>query len=636
MGSANCTLLTSTNSARISCRMNKSRRPSRSDFNRSVLGVGGVLGVGSAQMMAQDNATNQPPALAGVSLRYPEKTFFLGQVFKDTTNSYKLFWFLALLSLVKRSDAGALRLADAFAEMAVAAWHPVCLFRLSLGRQDKLQDVILEIQQSSGLPPNATPDTIRRFVENSAAAKTKLDYFKRYVPTRFLTPWFDDELCGMRDTLKDAKIKTLARNSQKTPLASLYYFEDGGAREAIRMNDLWRAFLMENLGIVQSFAEHHLALYLQARNPNVPGVVNKLRARTERQFAVARNFWRLVRSDFEKAGKPAAFQDIYSERQLGMSFSIDHFLPWSFVVHDLLWNLTPVEPATNSSKNDVLPDLDIYLPRLASLHFAAIEAVKKRPKLLDDYTDCFKLDLRGLLALGENGLEIKYREVIAPQAQIAMNLGFRPGWKMRSVPIELIATAESKPRLSTILTHPEPEEEITSGSVMEQFPDGAPGRNYLPYYSLRIAAGGFIAGDAPEPEGWVNVVKLGFARRIIKGMFATLVEGKSMEPTIKDGSLCVFHNPVVGSRQGRVVLVQKRQISDPETGGNFTVKRYHSTKIVDESGWRHDVISLIPDNPDREKYAVMKFTPEDDEDLRVIAEFVAMLDLQTERVSGVK
>ena len=24
--------------------------------------------------------------------------------------------------------------------------------------------------------------------------------------------------------------------------------------------------------------------------------------------------------------------------------------PWSFVVHDLLWNLTPVEPATNSSK----------------------------------------------------------------------------------------------------------------------------------------------------------------------------------------------------------------------------------------------------------------------------------------------
>jgi hypothetical protein len=43
------------------------------------------------------------------------------------------------------------------------------------------------------------------------------------------------------------------------------------------------------------------------------------------------------------------------------------------------------------------------------------------------------------------------------------------------------------------------------------------------------------------------------------------------------------------------------------------------------------VIELIPDNPDRQKYPVMKFTPEAEEDLRVIAEFVAMLDLPGEK-----
>lgn len=382
--------------------------------------------------MAQDSVINQPPALAGIALRYPEKTFVLGQVFKDTTNSYKLVWFLALTSLLKSSDGRALRLADVFIEMAVTAWHPVCLFRLSLGRQDKLQDVILEIQQASGLPPIAAPDAIRRFVEGSAVAQAKLDYFKRYVPTRFLTPWFDDELRGMRDALKDAKIKTLARDSQKTPFASLYYFEASGVHETIKPNDSWRAFLMENLGIVQTFAEHHFALYLQARNPNMPGVVNKLRAPTARQLTAARDFWQLVRTDFDKAGKPAEFRDIYSERQLNNGFSIDHFLPWSFVVHDLLWNLTPVEPATNSSKNDVLPDLDLYLPRLAKLHFRAIEVAKKRPKLLENYTDCFKQDVPGLLALGELGFVDKYREVILPQAQIAMNQGFQSGWKLRN------------------------------------------------------------------------------------------------------------------------------------------------------------------------------------------------------------
>ena len=383
--------------------------------------------------MAQDSATDLAPALAGVALRYPEKTFYLGQVFKDTTNSYKLFWFLAILSLLKKSEERSFRLVEIFTEIAVAAWHPVCLFRLSLGRQDRLQDVILEIQKKSGLSPNAGPEAIRKFVDESPEAQEKLVYFKRYVPTRFLTPWFADKLRGERDdTARTRQILIMAEESQKTPFACLYYFEGGSAPGSIRLNESWKSFLIENLALVQSFAEHHLALYLQARNPNVPGVVNKLRAPTLRQLTMARDFWRVVRSDFLNAGRAAEFKDIYSEQQLTDSFSIDHFLPWSFVAHDLLWNLTPVEPTTNSSKNDALPDLDIYLPRLVKLHLGAIDTAKKRPKFLEDYIDCFKDTAENLLAQGENGLLVMYRRIIIPQAQIAMNQGFQFGWTLRS------------------------------------------------------------------------------------------------------------------------------------------------------------------------------------------------------------
>jgi hypothetical protein len=225
-------------------------------------------------------------------LRYPEKTFYLGQVFEDTTNSYKLVWFLGILSLLKRNPEGSFRFADIFTEMTVAAWHPVCLFRLSLGRQDKLQDVILATQKESGLPPNAAPEPIRQFVSRSPKAQAKLEYLKRYVPTRFLTPWFAGQLRGERDdTSRTREIEMMARESQKTPFASLYYFEGSGARCSITLNDSWRAFLSENLGIVQSFVEHHFTLYLQARNPNVPGIVNKLRAPTIRQLTAARDFW---------------------------------------------------------------------------------------------------------------------------------------------------------------------------------------------------------------------------------------------------------------------------------------------------------------------------------------------------------
>jgi hypothetical protein len=444
--------------------------------------------------------------------------------------------------------------------------------------------------------------------------------------TRFLAPWFADKLRGVEDSRRAGLIRVLAKESQGTPFATPYWVEG----DNVGMNESWQAFLMENMGVVQAFGEHHLALYLQARNPSVPGIVNKLGAPTNSQLTMARQFWRLVRAEFEKSGRAERFQDIYAERRLGESFAVDHFLPWSFVAHDLLWNLTPVEQTTNSSKSDRLPDLDVYLPRLAKLHFGAIEAVKQRPKLLEDYTDCFKLDCTGLIELGEKGLAARYREIIVPQVQIAINQGFQAGWRMSSPALIMLSEqhVQSLPNLPTAAKRGDDSEENT---IEVEDAQSAPSSRHLPFYSLRIAAGGFVPGDAPLAEGWVDVAKHGFATRLIGGMFVTQVIGKSMEPTIRDGAFCVFRLPVVGSRQGRVVLVRKGDISDTETGGNFTVKRYRSTKRSDESGWRHERIELVPDNPDRKNYPVLRFTGKDHEDLRVIAEFIAMLEPQ---VSG--
>jgi hypothetical protein len=82
---------------------------------------------------------------------------------------------------------------------------------------------------------------------------------------------------------------------------------------------------------------------------------------------------------------------------------------------------------------------------------------------------------------------------------------------------------------------------------------------------------------------------------------------------------------VTGTRQGLVVLVDKLESTDPETGGNYTVKRYRSAKSATEDGWKHESIRLIPDNPNRDKFPVLEFSREDEADLRVVAEFVEML-----------
>ena len=93
-----------------------------------------------------------------------------------------------------------------------------------------------------------------------------------------------------------------------------------------------------------------------------------------------------------------------------------------------------------------------------------------------------------------------------------------------------------------------------------------------------------------------------------------------MEPRIPDGSLCVFRANPQGSRQGKIVLVQHRGVSDPETGGAFTVKRYRSEKSVDEQGrWRHKRIVLEPINPE---YQPITLQPRSEGDVVIVAELV--------------
>lgn len=563
--------------------------------------------------------------LEGLSHRYPEKTFYLGQVFTDTTNSYKFVWFLALLALLRRRTDGNLPLTDLMTEMAAVAWHPVCFFRLSLGGRDKLQEIVLRIRADALLPPDADPEAIRRFAAGSPESLASLHGLRRYVPTRFLSPWFKDHLAGCKDSQRGRLIAQLAEDSQKGPLPTPYWF---GAND-IRLNASWRLFLLDNLGVIQAFAEYHFARYLQARNPNVPGIINKLTAPTERDLSLAREFWQFVRHGFQKAGRPERFRDIYSDQPLTGKFAIDHFLPWSFVAHDLMWNLAPVDTVTNARKGNALPDLDTYLPRLVSLHAAAIDVAKTRPRLLEDYTETFKLDLPELVALTEDSLRARYHDVMISQAQIAANQGFQTRWRLPS----LIVLPERHGKIALEGTTGDRVERLFPPSrivIERSLPDTAEAAasDYLPYYSLAVAAGGFKQGYEPTPQGWVNVRKHGYLKPLDSRFFVTQVVGKSMEPTIHDGAYCVFRAGVGGSRQNRILLVQRRDFTDPETGGAYTVKRYQSQKVITEEGWRHERIRLIPDNPDRARFPILEFTPEDDADLRVIAEFVQSLDLR--------
>ena len=126
------------------------------------------------------------------------------------------------------------------------------------------------------------------------------------------------------------------------------------------------------------------------------------------------------------------------------------------------------------------------------------------------------------------------------------------------------------------------------------------------------------------PDTWFNVEGLISKTKLSKDMFVAQVQGRSMEPIIPDGAYCLFSFQVGGSRNGRIVLAQKADISDPDTGASFTVKSYHSSKKIDpETGWQHESITLKPANSDYEDISILA---EDAEDFRIVAFFEEVLE----------
>ena len=105
-------------------------------------------------------------------------------------------------------------------------------------------------------------------------------------------------------------------------------------------------------------------------------------------------------------------------------------------------------------------------------------------------------------------------------------------------------------------------------------------------------------------------------------MFVAQIVGKSMEPTIPDGSYCLFMAPVIGTRQGQIVLVQLRDTTDPDNGERYTVKRYQSEKVTDGDSWRHARITLKPLNPD---FQSIELTGAEEDELQVVAKLIEVL-----------
>lgn len=143
-----------------------------------------------------------------------------------------------------------------------------------------------------------------------------------------------------------------------------------------------------------------------------------------------------------------------------------------------------------------------------------------------------------------------------------------------------------------------------------------PFRTHVPLYSLRAAAGSLGEEMQSDAEDWVPAPA---GMKLTPDLFVGHVVGRSMEPRIPDGSLNLFRLNPVGSRQNKILLIERFGVLDDTA--RYTVKKYTSKKVYrGEDEWQHEQVRLEPLNPEFEAWDV------DPEGFAVVAEWLRVIE----------
>lgn len=96
-------------------------------------------------------------------------------------------------------------------------------------------------------------------------------------------------------------------------------------------------------------------------------------------------------------------------------------------------------------------------------------------------------------------------------------------------------------------------------------------RKYLQVYSFKAACGPLAEGQEAEIEGRIKVEGQG---KHDQTQFIVRTKRVSMAGHIPEGAMCVMQKIGGGNLEGKTILVQRNDVSDPESGGTYTIKTF--------------------------------------------------------------
>ncbi len=79
-------------------------------------------------------------------------------------------------------------------------------------------------------------------------------------------------------------------------------------------------------------------------------------------------------------------------------YDIDHFIPWSFVMNDELWNLMPMDASLNSAKSNRLPKWDPFFRKFSENQYVLYRRIQDMPGIHKLIEGCWRDNLHSIWA----------------------------------------------------------------------------------------------------------------------------------------------------------------------------------------------------------------------------------------------
>ena len=320
---------------------------------------------------------------------------------KDPSYCYKFYWLEAIVQLISEGVMET-TFDTVIDEMICNAWYSVREFHIHLsGMQldgqvrDGLERAVIRLSELSSLPANASKVEIKNAIkEHNTELKAAKEQLTNMVPYRALAGFFDKA----EETADWGSVKRMTayieRINRDIVLLPYTLGESSKLKKEIRFQPSWVEMIQDNTVAILGWIQYEKVKWLQNNNPEVLGLIYKLAPLDEKMRKLGH-----VRKLWDGILDLRSINDVFTEKPIDQSkYDVDHFIPWSFVMNDELWNLMPMDSSLNSAKSNRLPAWDDFFIRFAKNQYIMYEMIHEKEGIRKLYEACYRDNLHSIWA----------------------------------------------------------------------------------------------------------------------------------------------------------------------------------------------------------------------------------------------